>query len=697
MLKRNSDQKLKDDNYGLNESWAESCAMFSTIFILAAFLTAILLGLFVGIGVHYVLFIDDLNETLNVCHTSVIDSKNFSYDSSDNYKHGNGSKISSIRQLSIDLKNVSPSFLKSEKRLVEAMNNAIGVDDFQKFTGSSHNLISNCHQSPSKGVSCVGVMPEKTIALTTWPNDGVISLFIISTDSSDLTDYVDDVKGYFGIPADSTLRWENVQMMWTHHILGSYSKKNLTNIELEGDIQDFYFKFLTHELKKKVASVQTKFQKIDVYDFIDPKINTIGSLERSVTNDGSYESLHPEFFKPNRIVFLDGVQQSTSIGDAQYHEALVHPAMFTHGAPKRVAIIGGGEGATLREVLKHQSVDYVAMIEIDEIMVNASKEHLPSWSDCSDLIGSSESCMDDPRADVYYEDAMRWFIDRFSPECDCSSGQEHRHFCECDDETYDSQLPKDGHETIQGEFDVVIMDALDPTDDNAFTEYLYYNDRFLESMFDSLTENGVIIMQLGDSIDLDDAHDAVNGFHTRANVIRVLERYGFESFHVYDEDHCGFFYPWSYVLACKKASCRQNFYRNEAEVNVAIHNKMIRTKSGRHPLKYFDGFTMGMYQTPSRPWQESFCRNTTNSQLCDLGFYNGKSQHDVDEDLNMLSHVVGNYRHHNISDAIEAEFFNLETKVMNNMILLKRSMEERIKTFLGKFNPIFARHLHHIF
>mmetsp|Transcript_39161 Transcript_39161/g.91235 ORF Transcript_39161/g.91235 Transcript_39161/m.91235 type:complete len:372 (-) Transcript_39161:99-1214(-) len=371
--------------------------------------------------------------------------------------------------------------------------------------------------------------------------------------------------------------------------------------------------------------------------------------------------------------------------------------MFTHGAPKRVAIIGGGEGATLREVLKHQSVDYVAMIEIDEIMVNASKEHLPSWSDCSDLIGSSESCMDDPRADVYYEDAMRWFIDRFSPECDCSSGQEHRHFCECDDETYDSQLPKDGHETIQGEFDVVIMDALDPTDDNAFTEYLYYNDRFLESMFDSLTENGVIIMQLGDSIDLDDAHDAVNGFHTRANVIRVLERYGFESFHVYDEDHCGFFYPWSYVLACKKASCRQNFYRNEAEVNVAIHNKMIRTKSGRHPLKYFDGFTMGMYQTPSRPWQESFCRNTTNSQLCDLGFYNGKSQHDVDEDLNMLSHVVGNYRHHNISDAIEAEFFNLETKVMNNMILLKRSMEERIKTFLGKFNPIFARHLHHIF
>jgi spermidine synthase len=50
-----------------------------------------------------------------------------------------------------------------------------------------------------------------------------------------------------------------------------------------------------------------------------------------------------------------------------YHEALVHPALFSHSNPKRVAIIGGGEGATLREVLKHNTVSEAIMIEIDEV------------------------------------------------------------------------------------------------------------------------------------------------------------------------------------------------------------------------------------------------------------------------------------------------------------------------------------------
>eukprot|EP00979_Chaetoceros_neogracilis_P016343 scaffold7766_cov194-Chaetoceros_neogracile.AAC.1 len=73
-------------------------------------------------------------------------------------------------------------------------------------------------------------------------------------------------------------------------------------------------------------------------------------------------------FEPNRLVFLDGVLQSTRDGIESYHEALVQPAMFAHPDPKRVAIIGGGEGATLGEVLKHNTVDTVMMIEIDESM-----------------------------------------------------------------------------------------------------------------------------------------------------------------------------------------------------------------------------------------------------------------------------------------------------------------------------------------
>lgn len=163
-----------------------------------------------------------------------------------------------------------------------------------------------------------------------------------------------------------------------------------------------------------------------------PHFQSLDGYQKSLLGDGSYESQNPELFEPDRIVFLDGILQSRRSGDASYHESLVHPGMFAHPSPKRVAIVGGGEGATLREVLKHSTVEEVVMIEIDKKMVDLSKEYLPFWSDCSELIGSTDYCFNDPRVDAYFEDAFKWFIDRFSPE-----------------------------PTIEAEkFDVIIMDAL---------------------------------------------------------------------------------------------------------------------------------------------------------------------------------------------------------------------------------------------
>ena len=166
-----------------------------------------------------------------------------------------------------------------------------------------------------------------------------------------------------------------------------------------------------------MASVETIFQRIDIYDAIFQKTGTIESYRKSrLSNDGSYESLHSDLFRPDRVLFLDGWLQSTLKFEAAYHEALVHPALFAHSNPKRVAIIGGGECATLREVLKHNSIEMVNMIEIDEKMVFESKENIPEWSDCSDLEGSAPWCGDDPRASMYYEDAHAWFMDRYSDQ-----------------------------------------------------------------------------------------------------------------------------------------------------------------------------------------------------------------------------------------------------------------------------------------
>jgi spermidine synthase len=115
--------------------------------------------------------------------------------------------------------------------------------------------------------------------------------------------------------------------------------------------------------------------------------------------------------------------------------------MFAHKNPKRVAIVGGGEGATLREVLKHNTVEKVVMIDIDEQMVQLSRAFLPFWSDCSTIINSTSSCFSDPRVETYYEDAFQWFTDKFSPYGWNSSIQFS---------PYSKEEP----------FDVIIMDAL---------------------------------------------------------------------------------------------------------------------------------------------------------------------------------------------------------------------------------------------
>lgn len=161
---------------------------------------------------------------------------------------------------------------------------------------------------------------------------------------------------------------------------------------------------------------------------------------------------------------LNASYGSTAFGDASYHEALVHPSMINHPNPRRVAIVGGGEGATLREVLKHRSVVEVVMVEIDGELVGMCREHMPEFSDCSDLLGSdAESCFDDSRATVEFRDAFGWFIDNFG------RGEPKRE-----------------------RFDVIIMDALDPDKVVEIVGALYKDDSFIVSLYEGLTDDGVV-------------------------------------------------------------------------------------------------------------------------------------------------------------------------------------------------------------
>lgn len=83
--------------------------------------------------------------------------------------------------------------------------------------------------------------------------------------------------------------------------------------------------------------------------------------------------------KYGRVLFLDGDLQSSQADESLYHELLVQPAMLAHKNPKNVLVVGTGEGASLREIFKHDSVSRVVAIDIDQEVVELCTEHLPTW------------------------------------------------------------------------------------------------------------------------------------------------------------------------------------------------------------------------------------------------------------------------------------------------------------------------------
>ncbi|XOB41369.1 MAG: polyamine aminopropyltransferase [Candidatus Nealsonbacteria bacterium] len=76
-----------------------------------------------------------------------------------------------------------------------------------------------------------------------------------------------------------------------------------------------------------------------------------------------------------RILFLDGINQLSQKDEFIYHEMITHPVLFFHPNPKNILIIGGGDGGTLREVLKHP-VKKIDLVELDKKIIEISKEYL---------------------------------------------------------------------------------------------------------------------------------------------------------------------------------------------------------------------------------------------------------------------------------------------------------------------------------
>lgn len=179
-----------------------------------------------------------------------------------------------------------------------------------------------------------------------------------------------------------------------------------------------------HRINRVFFSGQTKYQKVDVVE------------------TGSY----------GLTLLLDGKIQSAERDEFVYHDALVHPVMITHPGPEKVFIGGGGEGATLREVLSHKTVKRVVMVDIDQAVVEISKRYLPAWSN---------GAFKDTRAEVIYTDARKYL------------------------------------EETKERFDVIVLDFPDPLEGGP--AYLLFTREFYTMLSKRLAPGGIISLQAGDA------------------------------------------------------------------------------------------------------------------------------------------------------------------------------------------------------
>jgi len=146
-----------------------------------------------------------------------------------------------------------------------------------------------------------------------------------------------------------------------------------------------------------------------------------------------------------RMLVLDGCVMTTERDECAYHEMLVHPGLLAHPKPEQVCVVGGGDGGTVREVLKHPTVKRVVLAEIDEEVISVSRRYLPSLA----------SALGDARVEIVVGDGARYLADH----------------------------PRS--------FDVVLSDSTDPVGPGA----VLLGDAYFLSARNALREGGVFVTQ----------------------------------------------------------------------------------------------------------------------------------------------------------------------------------------------------------
>ena len=187
-------------------------------------------------------------------------------------------------------------------------------------------------------------------------------------------------------------------------------------------------------------------------EYITPDLVQASSVQQ-VIYEGDTPYQHVQVLETGpfgRTLVLDGKTQSSEADEWAYHEALVQPVMTAHANPRRILVAGGGEGATIREVLRHTSVEDVVMVDLDRDVVELCKAHLPNHH---------QGAFNDPRVTLLHEDALAYLEASTVP------------------------------------FDIVIIDVPDPLEGGP--AYLLYTVEFYELVRSRLAPGGLMVAQSG--------------------------------------------------------------------------------------------------------------------------------------------------------------------------------------------------------
>ena len=150
---------------------------------------------------------------------------------------------------------------------------------------------------------------------------------------------------------------------------------------------------------------------------------------------------------------------------------------------------------------------------------------------------------------------------------------------------------------------------------------LYNSYDFIETLYNSLSVNGVIVLQLGQAATYSQPAAQFTKASIREHLINVLVGVGFKAIHLYEDGNCEFLSPWTFLVAFKDGEDDQNWFRNRAQIDIEIHERILRTKSGRPALEYFDGALMQGYQNPHKVFEAVFCRANPMPSSCKSDHY----------------------------------------------------------------------------